>query len=228
MNINKNILIVIEPSHPHHALITKTFETKNISEALSSYQTYDLVIDLTILSTKKKLAFLKELTRTTRAPILSEMTCCFQEKIFSMYNQVVASLSTFFYSPKNSFEFYLAPHLNKSEIENFRDIIHQFYSKLNYNSIETHFIEFTFTMPRIIAQIINEAYFALDENLASAEGIDQAMIYGVNYPVGPINWAKKSGIKNILSLLEELYKYTKDNRYRPSLHLVKATFIKED
>ena len=228
MNINKNILVILEPNHPHFSLISKKFESKNISEALSSYQTYDLVIDLTILSTKKKLAFLRELTRTTRAPIISEMTCCFQEKIFSSQNQVIASLSTFFHSPTNSFEFYIAPHINKSEIECTQDIIHQFYSKLNFKAIETSFIDFTFTLPRIVSQIINEAYFSLEENLASKEGIDQAMINGVNYPIGPLTWAKKSGIKNILTILEELYKYTKDNRYRPSLYMVKATFVKEN
>lgn len=227
MNIDKNFLIIIEPTHPHHTVISSTFNTKNTSEALSSYQTYDYVIDLTILTTKKKLALLKELTRTTRAPIISELTCCFQEKVFLTYPQVIASLSTFFHSPTSSFEYFIPLHNSMAQKDLLIEIIDQFYKKIKFNPIHSQSIEFTFTMPRIVSQIINEAFFALEENLSTPEGIDLAMVNGVNYPIGPLLWAKKTGIKNIQTILEELYKYTKDNRYRPSLHLVKATLKKE-
>ena len=38
--------------------------------------------------------------------------------------------------------------------------------------------------------IINEAYFALQENIASENDIDRAMMFGVNYPNGPFNWSQ--------------------------------------
>ncbi len=55
--------------------------------------------------------------------------------------------------------------------------------------------------PRVIAMIINEAWFALEEGVSSAEDIDTAMQLGTNYPFGPFAWGEKIGLKKILSLL---------------------------
>lgn len=57
---------------------------------------------------------------------------------------------------------------------------------------------------RIIAMIINEAHYALEENLSTINEIDLAMKNGTNYPYGPFEWLDKIGIKNIYSLLEKL------------------------
>ena len=59
---------------------------------------------------------------------------------------------------------------------------------------------------RIIAMIINEAYFALGENVSMKEEIDIAMKLGTNYPYGPFEWAEKMGLKNIYDLLNRLNK----------------------
>lgn len=59
---------------------------------------------------------------------------------------------------------------------------------------------------RIVAMIINEAYFAIGENISTKEEMDIAMRYGTNYPYGPFEWAARIGIKNIASLLESLVK----------------------
>lgn len=71
--------------------------------------------------------------------------------------------------------------------------------------------------PRIISGIINEAYFALGENISSEEEIDTAMRMGTNYPFGPFEWAQKIGIKRIYFLLAELAK--QQQRYTPSSRL---------
>lgn len=64
---------------------------------------------------------------------------------------------------------------------------------------------------RIISMIINEAYFALGEDVSTKEEIDLAMKLGTNYPYGPFEWSKKIGLKRIYMLLEKLGKT--DNRY---------------
>ncbi len=68
--------------------------------------------------------------------------------------------------------------------------------------------------PRIICMIINEAYFAIAENIASRADIDLAMKLGTNYPFGPFEWAARIGIKNVQELLKAVYEITKDDRYR--------------
>lgn len=78
-----------------------------------------------------------------------------------------------------------------------------------------------FISPRVVSMIINEAWFALEENVSSKEEIDIAMKLGTNYPYGPFEWAKKIGLKNIVNLLTELSKNEK--RYEPARSLVKAS-----
>lgn len=71
-----------------------------------------------------------------------------------------------------------------------------------------------FVSARIISMIINEAYFAFEENVSSKEEINIAMKAGTGYPYGPFEWADKIGIKNVYSLLNDLSKV--DKRYTPS------------
>jgi 3-hydroxybutyryl-CoA dehydrogenase len=70
---------------------------------------------------------------------------------------------------------------------------------------------------RAIAMIINEAYFALEDNVSSRQDIDTAMKLGTNYPFGPFEWAANIGLEKIFSLLDTLAK--KDIRYLPSVLL---------
>lgn len=76
--------------------------------------------------------------------------------------------------------------------------------------------------PRVIAMIINEAYFTLQANVSSKNEIDTAMKLGTNYPYGPFEWSEKIGLKNIHSLLAALSK--SDKRYQPSEKLQHDAF----
>jgi len=76
---------------------------------------------------------------------------------------------------------------------------------------------------RIISMIINEAYFALGEELSTKDEIDIAMKLGTNYPYGPFEWADKIGIKKIFQLLQKLS--LEDKRYLPAPLLQKRTLL---
>ncbi len=67
--------------------------------------------------------------------------------------------------------------------------------------------------PRIIAMIINEAYFGLMDKISTKAEIDIAMKLGTNYPYGPFEWSEKIGLKHIYSLLKKLS--ADDARYAP-------------
>ena len=54
--------------------------------------------------------------------------------------------------------------------------------------------------------MVNEAFFALEEKVASAGDIDRAMQLGANYPKGPFAWAEELGIRRILDTLDSLRK----------------------
>ncbi len=64
---------------------------------------------------------------------------------------------------------------------------------------------------RVLSMIINEAYFALGEDVSTMDEIDLAMKSGTNYPFGPFEWLDKIGIQNIYSLLMKLSE--KNKRY---------------
>ena len=76
-----------------------------------------------------------------------------------------------------------------------------------------------FISARVIAMIINEGYFAVEDNVSSKDEIDTAMKLGTNYPYGPFEWVKMIGIKNIAALLQKLN--ASDSRYQPSALLIK-------
>ena len=86
--------------------------------------------------------------------------------------------------------------------------------KINFIKDEPGFIS-----ARVIAMIINEAYFAFEDNVSSKAEIDTAMKLGTNYPFGPFEWAEQIGTGNILALLQKLYET--DSRYKPSELLIK-------
>jgi 3-hydroxybutyryl-CoA dehydrogenase len=79
-----------------------------------------------------------------------------------------------------------------------------------------------FITPRVVASIINEAFFAMEEQISTTEEIDTAMRLGTNYPFGPFEWGKKIGLHNIYSLLAILS--GEKIRYTPSL-LLKQTAL---
>jgi 3-hydroxybutyryl-CoA dehydrogenase len=57
---------------------------------------------------------------------------------------------------------------------------------------------------RVISCIVNEAFLALSEGVATAEDIDRAMKLGANYPKGPFEWADEIGADRILRTLDSL------------------------
>lgn len=57
---------------------------------------------------------------------------------------------------------------------------------------------------RTVAALVNEAFFTLEERVASAPDIDRAMQLGANYPKGPLAWADELGLVRILRVLDAL------------------------
>jgi 3-hydroxybutyryl-CoA dehydrogenase len=64
---------------------------------------------------------------------------------------------------------------------------------------------------RVIAMIVNEAYFGLGDGISSKTDIDIAMKLGTNYPFGPFEWSEKIGLHKIYTLLKKLAE--NDTRY---------------
>jgi 3-hydroxybutyryl-CoA dehydrogenase len=76
-----------------------------------------------------------------------------------------------------------------------------------------------FITSRINAMIGNEAFFMLQEGLASAEDIDKALKLGLNHPMGPFELVDLVGLDTRLHILEYLHK-SLGEKYRPAPLLV--------
>ena len=72
-----------------------------------------------------------------------------------------------------------------------------------------------FAVNRILCIMLNEAFFALDEGVASAEDIDKGMVLGCNHPIGPLALSDLVGNETLLRVMEGLHKELGD-KYRPA------------
>ncbi|MEW6114402.1 MAG: 3-hydroxyacyl-CoA dehydrogenase [Thermodesulfobacteriota bacterium] len=77
-----------------------------------------------------------------------------------------------------------------------------------------------FVTSRINVIIGNEAFYMLEQGVASAEDIDKALKLGLNHPMGPFELIDVVGLDTRLKVLEYLHK-TLGEKYRPAPLLVK-------
>ena len=72
-----------------------------------------------------------------------------------------------------------------------------------------------FITNRILMPMLNEAMFALHENVGGVEDIDRAMMLGMRHPMGPLALADFIGLDTCLAVLGVLYDGFQDARFRP-------------
>src|SRR6266567_4162611 len=76
-----------------------------------------------------------------------------------------------------------------------------------------------FITSRINAMIGNEAFYMLQEGIASAADIDKALKFGLNHPMGPFELVDLVGLDTRLHILEYLHR-TLGEKFRPAPLLV--------
>jgi 3-hydroxybutyryl-CoA dehydrogenase len=142
--------------------------------------------------------------------IFSELTLLPAEKILNKYSHVIGAFSLLFSQDKKAEIYLKQKNPEIEEVLKSTDVIWHYLTSLPLG----------FIVPRTKAMIINEAYYALSECVASLEDIDRAMVYGVNYPQGPFAWVKgKEAYYGRLLLL--LQSELGDDRYCPHPELLK-------
>ncbi|MEN9563109.1 MAG: 3-hydroxybutyryl-CoA dehydrogenase [Chloroflexota bacterium] len=73
-----------------------------------------------------------------------------------------------------------------------------------------------FISNRILCPMINEAVFALQENVGTPESIDAVMKLGMNHPMGPLTLADLIGLDVVLFVMEVLQRDLGEDKYRPA------------
>lgn len=149
----------------------------------------------------------KEILKTNSAKkIVMDLTCYDPAEFYQEFPNLVGSFAALFSDESKKTEIHFK--------ERSEEVIAKL-KELGFTPIETTLVSCGFVFPRTIVQIINEAFFALEEEVASKEDIDRAMKFGVNYPKGPFEWAQGRELY-VKTLLSELLEKTGDKRYRAS------------
>ncbi len=73
-----------------------------------------------------------------------------------------------------------------------------------------------FISNRILCPMINEAIFALQEGIGTAEDIDTVMKLGMNHPTGPLALCDLIGLDVVLHVMEVLHRDLGEDKYRPA------------
>lgn len=135
--------------------------------------------------------------------VIMDLTCYDPKEFYDEFPQLKGTFAALFCDETKKIEV----HCLKHEPE----VIAKF-KELGYSPVETSILSCGFVFPRTIVQIINEAHFALEDEVASKEDINRAMKFGVNYPKGPFEWSEGKELY-VLTLLNELLQKTGDKRY---------------
>lgn len=180
----------------------------------SRYREAELVFDFTLIDRHRKERLLKILTVQFEAPVVTDLTCLWGDYFIERYPKVLGAIACAFWAPTDKREVYAAD-------DKVMDGIQELFRALNLTPKRTSKPGHGFIFPRTVAMLINEATMALEDQLASQQDLDTAMKYGVNYPLGLLEWKEKIGAKPLLMLLDDLFHVTGDGRYRASVSLRK-------
>ena len=82
-----------------------------------------------------------------------------------------------------------------------------------------------FIAQRITAMVANIGCEMAQMGLASPADIDKAMQLGLNYPLGPLGFADKMGVRTTYEIMRQLFEITGSDRYRPSLWLRRRALL---
>ncbi len=77
-----------------------------------------------------------------------------------------------------------------------------------------------FVANRVLMPMLNEAFFAVHEGVATPDAVDTIMKLGMNHPMGPLTLADFIGLDTCLAILRVLHSGLGDDKYRPCALLV--------
>lgn len=169
---------------------------KKVSISMSNY-----IIEFGFKSKEQVRSFLD---KNKDKDIFMDLSCYDPEDFYSDYPQLKGSFAALFCDENKKIEI----HFKEKNEAVLTDL-----KTLGFSPIETTIVSCGFVFPRTIAQIVNEAFFALEEGVASKEDINRAMKFGVNYPKGPFEWSEGRE-SYFITLLKELGQKTGNERYR--------------
>ncbi len=82
-----------------------------------------------------------------------------------------------------------------------------------------------FISQRVIASIVNIGCDIAQQGIATPNDIDRAVALGLGYPLGPLAMGDRVGAGQVVRILDELFNFYRDPRYRPSPWLKRRALL---
>ena len=82
-----------------------------------------------------------------------------------------------------------------------------------------------FVAQRVVAMIVNIGCGVAQRGIATPADIDKATKLGLGYPFGPLEWGDRLCAGRVLFILERLYKFYGEPRYRPNPWLKRRAML---
>lgn len=82
-----------------------------------------------------------------------------------------------------------------------------------------------FVSQRVVASIVNIGCDIAQQGIATPEDIDRAVTLGLGYPLGPLAMGDRLGAGTVLRILDGLFDFYRDPRYRPSPWLKRRALL---
>ncbi len=188
-------------------------------------KTVTVVLELTNISTESKQRNLVELDAvlTPRTPIISSsvtVTVSEQSALLRHPQRLVGIGALPSLLEGGLIEFAYSPVTDESALK----AAEQFARDLGKESARVQ-DSMGLVLPRILCMLVNEAYFALTENVTLPDDIDTAMKLGTNYPFGPVEWAERIGVRQVYAVMTALHRTLGEDRYRAAPLLQKAAAL---
>lgn len=162
------------------------------------------VWDFTLTSTDEKRQLFKELTHLGVQHIHSDLSTAHGDLLVKEFIKIKSAFALACFSPKDSYELW-----QRNTDDEFGLL-----EKLPIQPKMVTSPGHCFIYPRVMATLINESRFARADKLASDIDLDKAMKYGVNYPLGLVEWEKRIGKSIIDLILADLCRETNNSRYK--------------
>lgn len=198
-----NEIILSNPEHPlYQKLKALSLPLFSRSEVLS--QRPQIVWDFTLGTTEEKHVLFQELRSLGVKSIHSDLTASFGDQLIKEFEEIESAFALACWSPNDQYELW-----QRDPEADFGMLQH-----LPLEPVEVQSPGHCFIYPRVISTLINESRFAVKDSLADKEDLDRAMKFGVNYPLGLIEWEQKIGREIITLILKELHVSTRSERYK--------------
>lgn len=207
--------IISNNNHPLFSQLSGLEDYSFISyeDIYENIPTEGIIFDCTLLEDSEKEKLFSHLGHLE---IISDLSCNWGDYFVEKFPHLNSAMALSFWAPTDKREVWLRG--DDSHVTPFLNLL-----GLKAKTVSRPGIGFTY--PRTISLLINEAFLAEEDQLATQESMDTAMKFGVNYPLGLFEWAQKIGARPLVNLLTTLSTVTEKSRYRCSTALKKKAFL---